>query len=153
MVARMETSLGNNMENGDSARPTLYLGSLSYDGYTGRGWISRRTQEKEYSPGDLLSVLDQGNTYQVRQQIQFVEEGDGVVYTVGEPLSIDQDFLAAWRIFDPQSGIYDLFGVIVSGETYRADSLVRIYSEEELRAAGQDYPAWLLDRYLQLPDS
>jgi transglutaminase-like putative cysteine protease len=153
MVARLETSLGNNLESDQTARPTLYFRSLSYDGYTGRGWISRRTQEKEYSPGDLLSIPDQGNAYQVRQQIQFVEESDGIVYTVGEPLSIDQDFLAAWRILDAQGGIYDLFGVMVSQDIYRADSLVRIYSEEELRFASQDYPAWLREKYLQLPDS
>jgi transglutaminase-like putative cysteine protease len=153
MVARLETSLGNNLESDQITRPTYYFRSLTYDGYTGRGWISRRTQEREYSPGDLLFDPVREDTYQVRQQIQFVEEGDGIVYTVGEPLSIDQDFLAAWRILDDQSGIYDLFGVMVAEDIYRADSLVRIYSEEELRAAGQDYPAWLQERYLQLPGS
>ncbi len=153
MVARIETSLGIILENDETARPPLYLNSLSYDSYTGRGWISRQTQVIDYRPGDQLSEPDLENTYPIRQQIQFVEEGGGILYTVGEPMSIDQDFQAAWRIKDDASGIYDLFGVTVSEEIYRADSFISMYSEDELRAAGQDYPNWVQEKYLSLPDA
>ena len=152
MVARLETIAGSSLVGDGVARPTLYLRSLSYDGYTGRGWVSRRTQEKEYKPGDLLSNPERAHTYQVRQQIQFVEDGDGIVYTVGEPLSLDHDFQAAWRVLDEQNDIYDLFGVLVSEEIYRADSLVSVYTEDKLRVTGQEYPDWVRDRFLQLPD-
>ena len=153
MVARLENSLGNIMENDETAQPPLYLRSLTYDSYTGRGWISRQTRVKDYRPGDQLSDPDLENTYPIRQQIQFVENGGGILYTVGEPISIDQDFQAAWRIHDDENDIYDLFGVTVSEDIYRADSFISMYSEDELRATGQDYPNWVQERFLSLPDA
>jgi hypothetical protein len=92
------------------------------------------------------------NTHLIRQQIQFVENSSGIIYTVGEPISIDQDFQAAWRIYDEEAESYDLFGVTVSEEIYRADSSITMYSEDELRAAGQDYPTWVQERYISLPE-
>jgi transglutaminase-like putative cysteine protease len=40
-----------------------------------------------------------------------------------------------------------------AGETYLARSSVTAVSISELRDAGTDYPAWVTDRYLDLPDS
>ena len=51
-----------------------------------------------------------------------------------------------------KTGNYDLFGVTVSEEIYRADSFISMYSEDELRAAGQDYPNWVQEKFLSLPD-
>ena len=151
MVARMETSLESFMEPGDTEQPPLYLRSLTYDSYNGRGWVSRDTQVEDYRPGDQMVAPDLEHIFPVRQQIQFVEEGSGILYTLGEPTSVDQAFQAAWRLYDENNGQYDLFGVTVSEEVYRADSYVSVYSEDELRAAGQDYPDWIQDRYISLP--
>ncbi|MCX8067066.1 MAG: DUF3488 and transglutaminase-like domain-containing protein [Anaerolineae bacterium] len=38
-----------------------------------------------------------------------------------------------------------------AGETYRAGSLLTAATAAQLRAAGTDYPAWVTERYLQLP--
>jgi transglutaminase-like putative cysteine protease len=38
-------------------------------------------------------------------------------------------------------------------EPYIVDQLISTASDEELDAAGADYPTWVTDRYLQLPDS
>jgi transglutaminase-like putative cysteine protease len=106
----------------------------------------------DYSPGDQLLTSALENTVPVRQQIQFLEETSGILYTVGEPMSLDQDFQAAWRIYDVEDGIYDLFGVTVSEEAYRADSIITVNSEDGLRSAGQDYPTWVSDRYMNIPE-
>jgi len=68
-------------------------------------------------------------------------------------MSVDQDFQVAWRIHDPEVGEFDIFGVTIDSKAYRADSIVPIYSEVELRSAGQQYPDWVLMRYLNLPPS
>jgi hypothetical protein len=58
----------------------------------------------------------------------------------------------AWRIQNESVQVYDIFGATVQGETYRADSMVQIHSIEELRSAGQNYPAWMVSRYMSLPE-
>ena len=129
----------------------LYLRSLVYDRYTGSGWESLGTRLVDYPAGEQLPLTNPGSAYRLRQQVQIVGDTQGIIYTAGELLSVDQPFQAAWRLYDPENGIYDLFGATVSAETYRADSTVRLYSENDLRAAGQNYPAWVRERYLSLP--
>jgi hypothetical protein len=51
----------------------------------------------------------------------------------------------AWRSAN------DAFGAEIDAKTYRADSLVPVVSEAQLRSAGTDYPAWVRERYLALP--
>lgn len=42
---------------------------------------------------------------------------------------------------------------LAAGGSYQATVLVPTASETDLRAAGTEYPGWVLDRYLQLPDA
>ena len=43
-------------------------------------------------------------------------------------------------------------GAISAGDSYRATVLVSTATDGDLVATGADYPGWILDRYLQLPD-
>jgi hypothetical protein len=89
----------------------------------------------------------------VRQQIALAEDSAGFLYSVGDPSSADQDFKVAWRVKDHTNGIYDFFGGTVDADEYRVDSNVKAYRIEELRQAGQDYPDWIVDRYMRLPST
>ncbi len=42
---------------------------------------------------------------------------------------------------------------VIEGESYAVTGLTSVARPEQLRAAGADYPAWVTDRYLQLPDT
>jgi hypothetical protein len=64
----------------------------------------------------------------------------------GTLVTADHDFSVTWRSHE------DAFGASIKATTYRADSLVPVASEEQLRSAGSDYPEWVRDRYLTLPD-
>ncbi len=75
----------------DALKTPLYLRSLVYDKYTGNGWESRSTEIVAYTPGEKLLANKPIHAYPVRQQIQFVEDLGGFIYTVGEPNSVDQD--------------------------------------------------------------
>jgi hypothetical protein len=52
-----------------------------------------------------------------------------------------------------EAGPGDAYGALVDADTYRADSLVPVAGEGDLRAAGQDYPPWVVEHYLDLPES
>jgi transglutaminase-like putative cysteine protease/uncharacterized protein (DUF58 family) len=135
----------------DALQTPLYLRSLVYDKYTGRGWESRSTEIVAYSAGEKLLEEKPINAYPVRQNVQFIEDLGGFMYTVGDPNSVDHDFKVAWRVRDFQVGIFDTLGSTIETDSYRADSYVRVQSSEELRSAGQGYPEWVRDRYMDLP--
>lgn len=58
-----------------------------------------------------------------------------------------------------QSPVYDDVEAVFSqervnpGDTYTVTGLESMASPDQLRAAGVNYPAWVTDRYLQLPDT
>jgi len=154
MAVRIER-LQSDVAEGDpiSGETPLYFRSLAYDRYTGRGWASRSTEIQEYSPGEGVLTPQSGKDQLIRQQVQVVESGGGLVHTAGLPVSVDQDFEVAWRIQDEENEVYDIFGATVEADTYRADSMRRIHSVEELRSAGQSYPEWIRNRYISLPET
>lgn len=69
--------------------------------------------------------------------------GEGVGWVIVERrLSIPLDTVSV-RTADP----------FAAGGSYRATVYVSTATEPDLRAAGTGYPGWVLDRYLQLPDT
>jgi len=111
----------------------------------------------------------------VRQQVQFVTAAstgsgqappadsgpapEGLLYVTGELLAADQDYQVAWRApgdaFGAQIGIGGRAAVeqaALGGRTYWADSRVPLVSVAQLRSAGSDYPEWVQQHYLALPD-
>lgn len=135
----------------DLPQQYYYWRNLSYDRYVGRGWASRDSIEQKYNAGERTIPNWSDNYRLIRQEVQYVEDLNGLLHTAGLLLSVDQDFKVAWRIRDRDLDAYDLFGATVKTTTYRADSLLPDYSEAELRNAEQDYPRWVSSRYLGLP--
>jgi len=133
-----------------SPPPRYYWRSLTYDRYTGRGWYTGATKDVEYEAGELaafegVSVMSPFHQT-VRLKILAVGDLGGLLYVAGELVTADHDFIVAWRAPG------DAFGAQIWAAAYRADSLVPRVSEAQLRSAGSDYPDWVRDRYLALPD-
>ncbi len=133
--------------------PRLYWLGSTYDFYSGLGWSTSSTREEQFLAGQPLitetitATLSQTHR-RVRQSFLLMDNPAGVIYAAGVYVSADSDYTAAWRSFD------DLFSIRAPGVTeYRVDSYVPNISESKLREAGANYPDWILERYLKLPDS
>jgi transglutaminase-like putative cysteine protease len=143
-----------------------YWRSLTYDQYTGRGWQTSEIEKVMYRAGEPaapqarpieLSPAEAASQAQpdtstagivhqtLRQEMQAVGDLGGLLYIAGELVTADQDYRVAWRSSS------DVFGAEVDAKVYRADSLIPIVSEAQLRSAGTAYPAWVVERYLALP--
>lgn len=130
-----------------------YWRSLTYDRYVGRGWVSRDNVEQDYQPGEQ-TISSWPESYRIiRQKVEFVEDLNGLLFTAGIPLSTDSSFKVAWRVQNPDQDAYDIFGSTITADSYTADSLQPEASQIELQNAGQDYPDWIRERYLRLPES
>jgi hypothetical protein len=135
-----------------------YWRSIVYDHYTGHGWTTSQTKMVEYEAGEpvIPSAKDGDMPFHriLRQEVQVIGDPstssghrlDEVLHVAGTLVTADQEFGVAWRSHE------DAFAASSEATTYRADSLMPVISEEQLRSAGSDYPEWVKDRYLALPD-
>jgi len=135
-----------------------YWRSTIYDRYTGHGWTTSQTKKVQYEAGELVipSAKEEDMPFHrvLRQEVQVVGDPstssgrrlDEMLHVAGTLVTADHDFSVAWR----SQG--DAFAASSEATTYRADSLLPVISEEQLRSAGSDYPGWIKNRYLALPD-
>jgi len=180
------------------AAPRYYWRSLTYNEYTGYGWITDGTELLTYQAGDLAIYRDPAEPLganvnpvpaippgqrEVRAEVRAVADLGELLHTAGDLVTVDREFGVAWR------SSHDAFGATLiladpaqpsaaarlkqgggepgqatrtaglGGEAlgdapivYQTDSLVPAVGEVQLRAAGSDYPVWVQDRYLALPD-
>jgi transglutaminase-like putative cysteine protease len=126
-------------------RRNYYWRSLTYDRYTGQGWLTSRTETKAYSAGQPV-LAPPSEVQPVRQQVQVVKDRSGLVHAAGLLVTVDRPYKVAWR---PSA---DPFGATVGATTYQAESYLSVASEAQLRAAESVYPTWVQRRYLALPD-
>ncbi len=124
----------------------LYWRSFTYDIYTGRGWRTSDTTLSQYQANQLLQPEQAPQHILIEQDVRPVGGESGIVYTAGEPVTVNYFSDAAWR----SPG--DLFGILISSAgSYEARSLVPVADEQTLRAEGQNYPDWVRQRFLSLP--
>jgi transglutaminase-like putative cysteine protease len=132
------------------------LRATVYDVYTSSGW---KTGERDKEPlqdrsADLPAILGEAAT-QYRQPAAIevtVEQPLPIFVAPGEPLAVDQE--ADVETAANPSDVTSLRPAksLKPGDAYTAVGLVSTASVEALRASGSDYPSWVTDRYLQLPD-
>ena len=109
----------------------------------------------------------------VTQTYTFYRDGATVLYAMSHPVDLDRsakvhfNALTTEQIAQTASPIWPLDGepwveeityvrsnaAVDSGETYRVVSNVSRATVSQLETAGVDYPAWVVERYLQLPDT
>jgi transglutaminase-like putative cysteine protease len=127
--------------------PRYYWRSHTYDTYTGSGWRTGETAAVEYKAGRPAFTETLSTQRTVRQEVQVVGDAGRLVHVAGTLVVADHDYRVAWR------SQRDPFAATIDAKTYRADSVIPMVDEEGLRAEGSDYPVWVRERYLALPDT
>jgi len=131
----------------DITIPRHYWRSLTYDHYFGQGWSTSALEITGYKAGEVLLGASAPYTRVLRQEVKIIGELGNVVFVDGQLISLDQDYEVAWRPPD------EMFAATTEKRTYRADSRLPVYTVEALQADTAEYPAWIRERYLQLPES
>jgi transglutaminase-like putative cysteine protease len=138
----------------EQPEPNYYWRSLTYERYTERGWSAEYAGRIEYAAGEAAISAPAAHRHLLRQNVRLVGDNGGLLYVAGDLVTADREFRVAWRLAPgEEAAAGDAYGALIGADTYRADSLVPVVGEADLRAAGQDYPAWVVERYLALPDS
>jgi transglutaminase-like putative cysteine protease len=125
--------------------PRYYWRNFTYVQYNGRGWYTGPVDVYNYSPDEVVFVLENKNYDIVRQRVQPLVDLGGFVYATGELQTLDVPYQVAWR------GEGDALGSQTAASEYTAISVIPNVTEDDLRSAGTNYPEWVRQRYLQLP--
>ena len=131
----------------------LYWRSLTYERYTGHGWSAEYAGKVTYAPGEATVATSSAHQRRLRASVRRVRDTTELLYRAGNLLTADGEFRVAWRALPEEEESGDMYGALIEADSYRVDSLVPAAGEVDLRAAGQDYPAWIVERYLPLPES
>ena len=100
-------------------------------------------------PGNLVTI-----------EFDPVEDLGGLLYTTGQLVSADHNYILAQRPFEEdedlpiyaqQNAAVDIFGARIEADPYQVEALIAIQAIKRLRTTGIVYPAWIRQRYLGLP--
>ncbi|HDQ34960.1 MAG TPA: transglutaminase domain-containing protein, partial [Chloroflexi bacterium] len=128
-----------------------YWRAMIYANYMGWGWYAGPTEVEDYEAGALSNVGQRLHHRRVRQEVQYVDTEQRLVFVTGDLVAVDQPYQVAWRETEEHFAATVL---LPEGATrYRADSLTPVVSVTELRQARSDYPMWMVEYYMALPQS
>jgi len=147
----------------DLSAPRYYWRVLTYDIYTGDGWLSSSHRQQSFSANQAVFDQIPDNQMIIRQQIKPMVDLDGMLYASGNLISTDQDFRVSWRTTPLREtnspdkfSLADPFAAAVvtpiADQGYTVTSTLAMVTGEQLRASSTDYPPEIAERYLQLPD-
>ena len=150
-----------------------YWRAAFYDQYTGSGWLNNDKESIGLEANDPspLALPEYEMRQEITQTITTFLPGRTMLFAAAQPFRVD---LPAWAVVSyvpppPPGEEADSYakkeGVITpvsmlygrsrlkQGQSYAVVSSISGADEDTLRAAGDDYPEWIRDRYLQLPPS
>ncbi len=131
--------------------PPLYWRALTYDVYTGRGWASSTIETHQFRAEEPVTGAIDPQRFLINQEFEVMEGNENLILYAGELVTAKPGFTVAYRSNpgDPR----DIFGGTIDTRTYKVKSLIPVVGGSQLRSVDEEPPKWIVDRYLQLPES
>ena len=140
--------------------PRLYWRGQVYDRYENSQWVTTGEEEARHNQVDGdLEVLDKENRRRLTFAYDVYTEGQIIMYSAAQPIWLNHSAIVLHSRLsdDPEDETMDVMALRASpmleaGDLYRMAALMANPTIPELQATGQDYPDWVTEKYLQLPD-
>ena len=138
-----------------AAPRALYLRTVTYDIYTGRGWDSSESVQRTAEAGDLLFdeptsersiALDAVSIQEIGIEMRQPIGRD--LFTAGSPMKIYAPAVISEPLGQPLLGHIQHTSALGEGESYLQLVQISTATEAELGAAGDEYPQEVRDLYL-----
>lgn len=126
-----------------------------YDTYLDSRWVTSTSENLPFDPANGAFV---DPTVDPEQTVEFTfnwrSSRSGLLVTPGNPVWTSRT--GAYQVSQISLGAQDMLSwsvapAIEPGDQYRARSVIQNPTIKDLRNAGEEYPDWVRERYLQLP--
>lgn len=140
---------------GDVRPPRYYWRGRTYDYFVNGDWYTTGTTREEYSPNSETRIATSGDTAPNRFVFNTGDSTFSLVYSPSQAVW----FSRSGMVFTSPAGdakdviAWHAYPALKSGETYQVDAALINPNIEQLREAGTEYPGWVTDKYLQMPES
>jgi hypothetical protein len=144
--------------DGEKVYGRIYWSARKYDNYVGNGqWVTSVAGAQDMGPG--LSPLKYPD-WEMRKELEFTFASRiSLLQTLlypAEPITINREVQGV--LLSNEDGEVDFNALVMdpplrAGEEYRVMSTVAQPSISAMRLADDEYPQWIQDRYLQLPEN
>jgi len=144
--------------------PGRYWLAVVFDEYTGQGWVNNDQDVAYLKPYDSFPPIA---TFELRrevtQTVRMLVSGSNVLFGAPQPIRVSIPAKMYLTLAPPPvqmpegpsrvaypSMLYSRLP-LKQGDVYHVVSSLSVADEQSLRRAGEEYPAWIRERYLQLP--
>jgi transglutaminase-like putative cysteine protease len=136
--------------------PRYYWRGRTYDFFNGGQWYITGTSRSAFSPqgnGPALPNTEERNPQKFTFKVG--ESRFSLLYGPSEPVwySRPGSYLSAPAAREKDVVTWNATPSLLPGEMYEVQAVVKNPNTTELRQAGTNYPDWVKEKYLQLPEN
>ena len=137
----------------DQEPPRFYWRGRTYDYFIKGQWYTTGTTSSQFSPTDQsVQIANPAIGVKSRFIVTVGTSPTSLLYSPSQPIWFSRpgSFLV--------TPAHDIFSWSASptlqpGETYQVDAMITNPHVEELEGAGSEYPQWVMEKYLQMPEN
>jgi len=147
--------------------PRFYWRGQVFDEYVNGRWrITGQSEARRESTGGDFEIPDIDNRKRLGFTFDWFVDGQTLLYTPSQPVWVNHDAILLYSgipaesenttIDSEEDPLLDVMAlraspILNSGDVYRAFAFAANPIVSELQAAGESYPSWVTEKYLQLP--
>ena len=133
----------------------FYWRAYAYDLFEGGKWQSTAEASLDMGPEESEFLADEFTGRLTSSFVFIPQRSIATLFTAPQPLWVNRASTAS--VSNTAGDLPDIVSIepdtpVLRGEGYEVRSSLIAATETQLREAGTDYPAWVTERYLQLPD-
>jgi transglutaminase-like putative cysteine protease len=138
--------------------PYAYWHETVLDTYRGDFWSRGQTPQRivRHPDDGPFNQINESSLESALQVVVNYRPNASIMYGMPAIVAADQDALVSYQ-YDPDGramviGVQSRY-LLRPGDVYRLESRYSVADAANLRRASTEYPDWMVERYLQLPDS
>lgn len=137
--------------------PRLYWRGQIYDTYENGKWLITSKDEAQYMASRDIEIPDVQNRSRLTFTFDIYTETQIILFSAAQPISTNSNTIVLHEKIPPNDTKFDVLTLRASpplkmGDLVRVSSMMVNPIVSDLRTASDDYPTWVLNKYLQLPD-
>ncbi|MCB2180208.1 transglutaminase domain-containing protein [bacterium] len=142
-------------ESDGELAPRYYFRSATYENFTLKGWQNYGKSYIPISPDEQFEISFSPNDQLIYQEVTLARDlpNGNLMYAVGEIKKANVFYFGSYHTKFVNDTYTDLFASVTDAPNYIAYSVVPYYGGNDLRNTTQDYPSWIANKYLQIPNA